>query len=292
MKKLSLTLAALALSVLTFAQYAPTYEIHYFPIESISTDQFTIDFSGQHSQEAFSQFKMKVTNKTKDYLIIKPEEIVFEFSHGKYSAKDKTIIIAPYKSSNNTIRVTGGAKTFHEDEVKITVNGFYLVPVDGKVHNAPNFKLPASTNSFNAGPFACKVDGDIVKVTKETIANFKCTYNGSKVALIDESNAGVFVTSARGGTWNSEQIFANKGASGGTSGLKALMGGTDLIFPGETKSVSTKFQIPGKTADMQFANMEIDWKNTFVETSQTVIKVPNNVLNLKKDEGMTQGKNK
>ncbi len=49
------------------------------------------------------------------------------------------------------------------------------------------------------------------------------------------------------------------------------------------------FHIPGRIADMQFANMTILWKDTFVETEAKRISAQE--VSFEIDPGMTNGKN-
>ena len=56
-----------------------------------------------------------------------------------------------------------------------------------------------------------------------------------------------------------------------------------------TKKIKAVFKVPAKITDMQFANMEIDWKNTFTESKLVPIALP--AQNFEIDPGMTEGKN-
>ena len=63
-----------------------------------------------------------------------------------------------------------------------------------------------------------------------------------------------------------------------------------LIFKkGEKIKVKAVFHIPGRIADMQFANMTISWKDTFVETEAK--KLAGQQVSFEIDPGMTNGKN-
>ena len=58
---------------------------------------------------------------------------------------------------------------------------------------------------------------------------------------------------------------------------------------GDKIKFKTKFFIPGRIADMQFANMIISWKDAFVETKAK--KLEGQKVDFILDPGLTNGKN-
>lgn len=253
------------------------YEIYYKAVQPVSTDDVKIEISGNHCQGDFCKFKMKITNNTKDYIIIKTEEMEFVLEHNTYQPVAKNIVISPFKSVSRTIKVAGDNR-FQVDNYTLNLKGFYRVSVEGTVASMDNFILPATKNNFEAGNFNCKVDGDIVKVTKITEVPCVCTYNGSEVAIIDPSKVVVKLESGQ------EYATTNRGAK------IPIASNDNIVFPGESKKVKAVFKIPGKIADMQFANMEIVWKDTFIESKLESIELPS--ISFVIDPGMTEGKNR
>jgi hypothetical protein len=63
-----------------------------------------------------------------------------------------------------------------------------------------------------------------------------------------------------------------------------------MIKKGEKVKFKASFHIPGRIADMQFANMTLIWKDTFVETK--IKKIQGQKVNFVLDRGLTNGKNK
>jgi hypothetical protein len=276
MKKLFLTFS-IALSALTLsAQKSPGYEIYYKTVKTISTDDINIEIIGNHCQAEFCRFKIKITNNTKDYVILKTEELKFVLEHGTYNPSAKNIVIDPYKSVNKTISVSGDNR-FQVDSYTLNLNGFYKVSVNGTLAKMESFKLPAQKNELEAGNFKCKINGQIIKETKVTEVPFICSYSGNDVAIIDQSQLVIKLETG--------QEYATT-----SRGPKIQLAGNDnILFPGEDKKIKAVFKVPAKITDMQFANMEIDWKNTFTESKLVPIALP--AQNFEIDPGMTEGKN-
>ena len=278
MKKLILSFAVVLISFGAAAQdKSAGYKIYYKAINPVLTDDIKIEISDNLCQGDYCKFKMKITNNTKDYIVLKTEELEFALAHSTYNPGAKNIVIDPYKSVSRTIKVDGDNR-FQVDSLTLNLKGFYKVSVDGAVAKMENFILPATKNNFEAGNFKCKVNGEIVKVTKITEVPCVCSYSGTEVAIIDPSKVVIKIESGQ------EFATTNRGAK------ISIANNDNIVFPGENKKVKAAFKIPGKITDMQFANMEIDWKDTFIESTLEPITLPK--LDFIIDLGMTEGKNK
>ncbi|MCB9763007.1 MAG: hypothetical protein H6739_24620 [Alphaproteobacteria bacterium] len=272
----ALALLLCALPALAIAQDGvdPKHENHFRDVPPIETDALTLSISDAHAQRPFAKFKAQITNNTADFLLYYVNETVFHFEHGDFKpnngdAKRKPVIIGPKDSKNPTVGVDG-EDGFHREKFSVDFSGFYRVSAEGTVHEAPNFKLPAATNSFEAGPYRCSLS-KVKQETKETYAKFKCTYTGDKVGLVTPRNLTVKTESG--------QTFANDDRKGDT----------ELLFPGDDLSFSAIFHVPASVVDMQFANLEVVWTDTFREAEAVALEVPSQAFEL--DPGKTAGKN-
>lgn len=278
MKNLILAAFTNLLVLCAFAQ-DEKHENHFRTIEPINAGDVTLTMEESHAQMQFCQAKFKIKNNTADYIVINSEKVEFQFDHGTFYPKKKQIVIAPKKTVTEMFKVSGGEK-FHVEKYAIQWNGFNKVPAKGEVQSPENFALPASKNDVEAGPFMCKVAGEISQKTQETVANFKCSYTGEKIGILDATKASVKLESG--------QEFANTNTGGGK--LKGLMGGDhNLVFPGDKKKITLIYKVPAKVTDMQFANMEVVWHETFMESTASTIKIPN--ANFELDPGKTAGHN-
>ncbi|PCH97156.1 MAG: hypothetical protein COB85_02950 [Bacteroidetes bacterium] len=223
------------------------HEYHYKQLDPVETDKFRIEISDAHSQTAFTLMKVKITNKTSDFLIFKPTEVLFKYDHGDVKHEGKDIILKPRESHSRTIKVTGGVQ-FHVENLSVIFDCFYLLPADKEVIAAPDFQLPGPINEFNASGFHVTMK-KLDKQTQETVVNFIIKYQGNDYGIITSGKTSVKLDDGR--------EFAS------TAGKKMK---TSVLLPGNKKKLMISYTVPGRTADMQLVNMTILWRNTFVES--------------------------
>ncbi|HWZ22430.1 MAG TPA: hypothetical protein VNW06_07225 [Cytophagaceae bacterium] len=267
----------LGLMVLTsFASFAQTQKanpkhINYFKPVSADTKDVKIDVQDAVAAELFAKFKLKLTNKSSDYILYKPQESLFKLESGDFVPQDKkTILIQPLDKESKVIDMKAPAKNAHVDAYTFQLDGLYKIPVNAPASEAPNFSIPASSNDFMVGNFKVEMLS-LKKTTAETNAKFKVTYSGNGMGLVEPKKLGFKIESG--------QIYANDKKEGGI-----------LLSKGESETFSATVHIEGKTVDMQFANMTIVWKDTFKDCQ--IAKLEGATLNMVVDPGLTAGKNK
>jgi len=242
----------------------PRHENHYKYIAPIITDEVKIEISNMYSQMNFAQIKLRITNKTNDFMALKSDEIIFQMNGIEYRPNGKIFMIGPRDYITRTIRVDGDNR-FHIDRFSIDFDGFYKIPAEGNTMVAEHFILPNSMNDFEFDEFRCKVAGRIIQSTQITELPLRCTYIGEKVGLIEASRISVKLEDG--------QEFANINTG---SKIKNLVttGSTDVLFPGEQTKITSVFRIPAKTIDMQFATLSVNFNDTFSETELIAIPIP------------------
>lgn len=256
----------------------PAHVNYYKTPAAVKMDDINIEFSDPVAKMEYVKLKVKITNNTADYIIFKPAECAFAYDKDEFMVtknssnilKRDLIIIKPYKSASRVLDAKG-SNNFHKDAFLLKMAGLTKASADREVQTAPDFKLPASANSFDAGKFNCTLK-DLKKVTQITEATFSCRYNGDKLGIVDPSKVVVKLENG--------QEFATT-----DSDAKLL-----ILEKGETDEFTVSFKIPAKIADMQFANMLIVWKNAFIESVTKEISI--SPVSFEVDPGLTQGKNK
>lgn len=249
---------ALFLPLLSNAQ-DPKHENHYEKLEPVETDAYKVSFSDQHSQKEFVFVKLKIENKTRDYLLFKPQEMSFSVpDEGEFHPKKGKIFIGPKEDESKTIKVTGDGN-FHAEELTMKLAGLYRVSREGEVQEGEPFRLPAKKNVFEVGDgsFECSLAGDVTQETDETVADFECSYYGDGVGLVDQRKVSVKTEEGK--------EFANKKKKG----LLGKVAGKDPVkklMDGEKTTVKTQFEIPADVVDMQFATLFVHWNDCFQES--------------------------
>jgi hypothetical protein len=267
------------ISIPSFAQKPNPKHVNWYGEQTLETKQLNIELVDVQGMIEFSKFKLKLKNKTTDYILYKPQESLFRFEFGDLKPADKkTILIQPLDKDSKVIDVKGAGRNLHVDTYKYELNGLYRIPVNVPSTPVPNLNIPISTNEQKAGNFKIEVlKSD--QTTQETAVKFKVTYLGEGMGLVEPKLLGVKVISVRGKKHEDDRTYANDVKSSGF-----------LLSPGDSENFIAYFHIEGRIADMQFANMEIVWGDTFKDCK--IEKIEGATIELKVDPGLTAGKNK
>ncbi len=273
MKKNILILASIlfASTLLKAQKVDPKHENHFKVPEPIETEEITIKLFDIQAQSEFCKLAIKVTNNTNDFILFEKGASTFNFDFGKFSDPKKEIIIRPNKSKKKVLTAKGGTQ-FHVEKFNMTIDGFSLVPVKGTVSEMEDFQVPASKNSISTDAFKVNLKKSSLR-TQEAYLIFECVYQGDKIAMVDPSKLVIKVD-------DTDKEYANDNKKSESK----------LLRKGDKVKIKAIFHIPGRIADMQFANMTILWKDTFVESEAKKLQKHEVEFNL--DRGLTIGKNK
>ncbi|MES2512792.1 MAG: hypothetical protein V4580_01555 [Bacteroidota bacterium] len=276
MKKSILTLASALL--ITASAYSQNFEKLFYKDLVKETSDVTVSVDNAVSTAGELKFKLKITNKTNDYLVYKPFESKFVIDGKETKASEKMMIIKPNESDFVTINLKGSGYNKIKN-YSFSIEGIYRVATDGKAITAPNFKLPASQNEFKAGDFTCNM-ADLVKTSAKTAAKFKCTYSGDKIGVIHYTRPALKLPD---GTEH-----ANEKKPGLLDSKSKEM----LVMKGDEVNLNVEWEKMqgGKATDMQKIALEIIWNATFTESP--AVKIATEVINLEFDEATTMAKNK
>ncbi len=235
----------------------PKYEHRFTSAGAPQSSVMGLTLTNAESQQEFAAVDAKATNTTKDqYLVYKRGEASFVTATGVYGTKagglfGGPLFILPGATKSVAFKAEGGAD-FHVDQMTLQPKGFYSAPQEGKPLGAPDFTLPASVNDFKAGPYACKLTA-VDQKTDHTAASFACLYSGEGLGIVEPSRVGVRAPNG--------QEFANA----------AKKAPKDILLPGDTSKFTLWFEIPAKVVDMQFATLQIVWRDALTESPLTSV---------------------
>lgn len=275
MKKIVLVVIAVTSLLTATAQKEKKYEKLYYKNVVLETSEVTISVDNAVSTEGETKFKLKIVNKTADYIMFKPEECKFIVNGKESKPSEKPKTIEPNSSDWLIVNLRGAGYNSVKNYT-FEIAGLYKVSTSGTVIQTPDFKLPASKNDFKTGNYSL----NMTKLTKEsgkTEAKFDCSYNGDKVAIVFPSKMGL------------KMPDGNEYASVQPKGLLAKKGPI-LLTKGQTEGLTGNWErmAGGKAMDMQKVEMFIKWNETFTEV--TPEKLKNESLAFEFDEALTEAK--
>ncbi|MDF2436164.1 MAG: hypothetical protein K0Q95_540 [Bacteroidota bacterium] len=277
MKKLVLALLAVTAMNSAIAQKETKYAKLFYKDLKVENSDVTITVDNAVSTDAETKFKLKITNKTNQFLIFKPEECKFVANGKEIKPLEKWLIISPNDSDFRVINIKGPGYNSVKS-YSFIIDGIYKVSAEEKGIPTPDFKLPASKNDFKTGNFSVKLN-KLYKESDATKLSLDVTYNGDQMGVVNPEKAGVVMPDGK-------EYAAVK-----STGMLAKSGPV-LMKKGETESVTLKWDRMegGKAMDMQKVDMMVKFNDMFSES--TPQKSKPETLNFEFDEAMSNEKGK
>lgn len=231
----------------------PKMEIHYKDVAPIENDVYKITFSDMHSQATFTLVRLEVTNKTDGYLVFDMNKIGFTYE-GKGTYYDKggafnkanMKLIDPHQTKDFTVKATDDGGWMQVDKFHLTIDGIAIYPADGMIITPPEFQLPASRNSLDAGAVSVNLM-KVKQATDVTAAQFEMTYKGQSAMLVDYSKLSIRTQAG--------QVYANV----------YKKSKPEFAFPNSSTKGFVQVAIPANVVDMQFATLFVQFNDAIKE---------------------------
>lgn len=257
MKKL--ILAVIVTGALNTAIAQTKYAKLYYKDLKVENNDVVITIDNAVSTEGETKFKLKITNKTADFLILKPEECKFSINGKEMKPSEKWLIISPNESDFRIINLKGAGYNSVKD-YSFTLDGLYKISTAEKGIPTTDYKLPVNKNEFKTGNYTVKLN-KLYKESDATNLKFDITYTGDKMGIVFSEKAGVVMPNG------------NEYASVKSSGLLAKSGPL-LLKKGQTESVTLNWDRMegGKAMDMQKVDMMVKFNDMFTEASPEKLK--------------------
>jgi hypothetical protein len=245
------------------------YEKTYYKESTIEMGDVTVYLTDIVATDAYMKFKMKVKNNATNFILFDPNRMTLTCDGKDYKPSERKLFISPNDMESRVIDIKGPA--FRSSAYTLHIDGLSKVPSSGKFTEAPNFKLPVAVNEISLSNFKVVYKFSDCK-TDKTSVKFEITYTGNNIGLFDPRK--VVLKMSKG------MQYANMNPS---RKLRVLM-------PNEPEVISVIWVNVGvANGDMQFDNMEVLWKDAFMEAKQTIL--PSKIVTIEYDPGLTVGKN-
>lgn len=278
MKKLILAFMAVGTLSTAVAQKEVKYAKLYYKNLSVENNDVSISVDNAVSTDGETKFKLKITNKTNDFLILKPEECKFVIDGKDMKPTEKWLIISPNESDFRIINLKGAGYNRIKN-YSFEVGGLYKVSTTGKVVEAADFRLPLTKNDFTCGPYTVKVN-KLYKESDATNLKLDISYTGDKMGIVFPEKAGAKLPDG------------NEYAAVKETGLLKKGGPVLFVKKGQSESVTLNWNRMegGKAMDMQKVEMMVKFNGMFSESLPE--KVKPETLNMEFDEVTSNEKGK
>ena len=265
MKKLVLFSLLYVIAFLGISQTInPKATNYYYNTQIDKKNDITLNAQNIVARYNFAKFKLIIVNDSKNYVMLRKDELKYKNNKGTFSATEKKTpkFVSPFSKHSWTIDFKGN-NFFLVDTFTIIPEGIYTFAIDKTKLKAPIFHLPPNKNQFTVGEFTVTMT-KLKKVTGLVSISFKAQYAGNKIGIISPSDA--VLTLPDGSSWANTK-----------SNMKPK-----ILVKGETASFTLKFEVPGRVIDTQFANLDIDWKTSYRTTNAERLKFKSKEVYLEK----------
>jgi hypothetical protein len=234
---------------------------------SFETDDYKIYIEDAVNVDAFSKFKVRVFNKTNDYLILKPSDVVFKIGNQILFGKDKQLVIPPNEEASRVIDAKG--KGLQEEKFTLEIKNVYKVSNSGAPVKTPDLAIPTKEKEFTTGPFKCVIK-KLDLQTNKTVLRIECTYNGDAVGILAPNKAIAIMPKGQ----ENQNSYRNK---------------NNLMEKGRPEDFIVDIREMKNAGDLQKDPWKIVWGETFKESKTEPI--PGGSIPMEIDRKKTAEKN-
>ncbi|MCD6019010.1 MAG: hypothetical protein K0S53_2131 [Bacteroidetes bacterium] len=211
---------------------------------TVETDDYNIYIIDAVSNIKQAKFKIKIFNKTNDYLLIKPTEFKYLAGGKTLLGHDKTYVISPNEEETEVIDFKGADML--AEKFTIEFKGIYKASAGGKVYSVPDFEVPATKNDFTVENFTCTLKKADVKTDKSSV-KFECVYVGDGVGIINPMKASAIMP-------------------GGKENANSKKNQPMILEKGKKDDFTLIYEEVAGTGDMQKKGIVVKWNETLRES--------------------------
>jgi hypothetical protein len=156
---------------------------------TLETDDYKMYIENPLADFKVSKMKVRIFNKTNDYLIFKPSEVLFKVNGQEIACKDKDLIIPPNDEASKTIDIK--AENLQANTYTLDVKTLYKVASNvapAKVEDLNITKNDLKKRNLPVEGFNCMIK-KIDLETGKTVVITECIYTGEGIGILDPMKA-------------------------------------------------------------------------------------------------------
>ena len=244
----------------------PKYAFCY-KATTLETDDYKIYIDDAVNENTYSKFRLRIFNKTNDYLIFKPTDVIFKIGSQELSGKDKQFVILPNEEGGKVIDVKGTG--LQEQKYIFEIKNVYKVSANSPAIKTEDFKIPVANKEFSAGSFKCNLKKSSVNTDNSTF-KFECNYGGDAIGILAPNKCVAIMPKGQ----ENPTINRNKGT---------------LLEKDKSDDFTVEIKELKGGGDMQKLPFKLVWGETFKESKIEPIK--GGKVNMELDQAKTTEKN-
>lgn len=252
MKKVLIPMVVVVFAVtLASAQKAKKYSKLFYNNTEVDGGDVTVSIVSAVATDGELKFKLKIANKTNDYIIFKPKESRYVANGKEVKPNEKEMILGPLENDSKVINIKGSYNSTEKGEY--IIEGIYKVSPKGNSIATEDYLLPQAKSEFSTGSFTV-TSTKVVKQSDATKLSFSVSYTGDKIGCVFTRKATMLMPDKNEyGPEKPSGMFAQ-------SGMILLQKGKSEDF-----DLVWERKVGGRAMDMQLVPMTLKWNDTFCD---------------------------
>lgn len=150
---------------------------------------YKLYLAGSFARAEIMKVKIRVFNKSKHVIYIKPEEIQFVIHDKTLKGEGKPVVVQPDGNEMRVIEING-SMDMRCDKFDVVLAGFYKVdPKTGEAVKAESTEVDGSSATPVTAAPLFKCNTTVAQSNKEkSFAKYSCLYSGDKIGVIEPGN--------------------------------------------------------------------------------------------------------
>lgn len=240
-----LLLSMLSGKIMEAQSVAQNFKTVKYEEKTFDNPDYKLYVVGSFSRAEILKIKIRVFNKSKNIIYIKPEEIQFMVNGKKIAGKGRTIVVQPDGDEARLIDVEGGMD-MRCDKFEVILSGVYKIdPQAAEVVKADPTEVDGSSATPVTASSLFKCNTTVAQSNKEkSFAKYSCVYTGDQIGVIEPGNT-IAVMSSGKKNYNSypkSELFA--------------------LEKGDPQTITIEFRKLNGAGDLT-DGYKVEWNNVF-----------------------------
>lgn len=178
-----------------FSQKATDFKTVKYEEKVFETEDYKIFVAGSFARKEILKIKLRIFNKSKNILYIKPEEIEFTVNGKTIHGTGKIITVQPDGEETRLIDANGDGD-MRCDQFELFLKGIYKADKGESVKANDTEIKGKSGGDVSAAEFKCEMRATQTN-NEKSFAKYSCIYTGDRIGIIEPNNTVAIMSSGK-----------------------------------------------------------------------------------------------